>query len=144
MVDVVRLGDGIHDGELQRVREIPLRLVLRTEMAVAEEEQDVRGLRDRLAPCNEEWRREGRAPRVLHEAHHRRDAAAFFLGKARDVDVVRAAFLEREAHELAASLDLGPVVQKVFHGASMKIGDRPHFPQNRGQTLNQAKAKTRV
>src|SRR5690606_28186361 len=65
----------------------------------------------------QERRRERRALDVVpfEEALEGRHTAAVLLGNERDIDVVRARLLERETHELAATLDSGPVVELINH-----------------------------
>src|SRR5205814_6814003 len=56
-----------------------------------------------------------RGPFAGHELHHGVGAVA---AAARDVDIIGAALLQRQADELAASLDFRPVVKLVAHGGS--------------------------
>ena len=65
MMDVVRLGDHVGDGELELVADSRPRAVGRAEMTLAEEEQDVRGLGDAQLAGDEIGRREGAVARAL-------------------------------------------------------------------------------
>src|SRR5262249_4537566 len=78
--------------------------------------QDVGGLRDDELAGSQERRRIRRAQRarVVHELHHRLDAT---LAAARHVDVIGAGLLEREPDELAATLNVRPIVGFVAHRA---------------------------
>ena len=110
MVGVVDLADEVGDRELDMARLGAQRLVAGHEAEPRSEEgEDVRGLRHDGAPDPHERRREGqRAPLLpVEEVQHRRRAAL----RPRDVDVVGAGLLEREADELAAALDHRPVVE---------------------------------
>src|SRR5438876_232738 len=100
------------------MRPEPPRLARRGEtVAIAEEQQDVRGLADEEATRLEERRRK-RRPLGLLVAEQREHRA---LVVARDVDIVGAGLFERQAHELAASLDGGPVIELVAHGSSQSV-----------------------
>src|SRR3954464_7400814 len=111
MMDVVRFGDDGGDGELKRLREMAAGLVPWAEMAVAEDEQDVRGLRDAEVARDEIGRRERghvRAPR--HVLDHGRVAFP-----ARAVAIGDGAGLERQPHELAAAGYPRPIPEIVAH-----------------------------
>ena len=63
-----------------------------------------------------------RAAAALQHLGHRRDAAPR-AALARHVDIGRAGLFEREAHELAAALNAGPVIEFVGHGgAPLSLG----------------------
>src|SRR5262249_50162922 len=76
-------------------------------------EEDVGGLREPQFAGLEERRRERRRchAAAAHQIHH----VVFALAVTRDVDVIGARLLEREPHELAAALDLRPVIELIAH-----------------------------
>ena len=116
MVRIVNLDDQIGDAELELVRPKPCRFVARRQIqARAEIKQDICGLRDdEPAGFEERWRkRRTRAALFVDDLHHRRHAGLAFA--ARDIDIVGAAFLQRQPDELAAPLDRRPVVKLVAH-----------------------------
>src|SRR5438132_1236231 len=102
------------EGELQVVQPEPVGLAPgRKAQAGAEVEEDVRGLGDQQLAGAQERRRERRSldRRALQQTLHRPHAAR----TARNVDVIGARVLEREADELAAALNGGPVIERVSH-----------------------------
>ena len=112
----MHFGHQVSDGQLQLQRLHPPRCGLRHQIQRrAEEVQDRGNLRNDLATGLQERRREGlRAFAVaLQERLHHRIAV-----HPRHVDVVGAGILQRQAHELAAALDAGPVIQRVLHGSA--------------------------
>src|SRR5438094_7707227 len=114
MVRVVYFDQPVADRELLLVQPEPRRVALRREpQARREPVQDHRRLRnDQLSRAQErrrEWPILDRA--AFHEVHHGSHA----FRPPRDVDIVRARILEREADEFAAALDRGPVVELVSH-----------------------------
>src|SRR6267378_862201 len=114
VMGIVHLDQPVGDGELQLVQPQPAGLAPgRKAQAGPEVEEDVRGLRDQQLARAQERRRERRPldRRALEHVLHRLHAAR----TTRDVDVVGARVLEREADELAAALDGRPVIERVFH-----------------------------
>ena len=87
-------------------------------MAPAQEEQDVRSLRDdEIASLQIRRRERDRARmRPVERFPERLFAAAFVLGQPCDVHVRYRCVLERETNELAAPGNRRPVVQLVFIG----------------------------
>src|SRR5262249_31792438 len=106
-------------GQLQLVGPKPAGIVTRRQaQPLAQIEQDIRRLRDQLPAGLQNRDREGYAfhTACFEHTENRRDAAAPALRDQRDVHVLRAGLLQREAHEFTASLDARPVVQLVAHG----------------------------
>jgi hypothetical protein len=123
MVAVVHLDHPVHDRQLLGVKLGATGFVHGREPQLgAEVVQDRGRLRDdELARLQERRRKRAlRREQALHACHALRGA--------RDVDVARAGVFEGEAHELAAPLDLGPVIQLVFHGASPEAPPLPPTP----------------
>src|SRR2546426_3030683 len=114
VMGVVHLGQPVGDGELQLVQSQPAGLAPGGKaQAGPEVEEDVRGLGDQQLTGAQERRRERRSldGRALEQVLHRLHAAR----TARNVDVIGARVLEREADELAAPLDGRPVIERVSH-----------------------------
>ena len=111
---VVDLDHQIGDGELKLVHPEFAGFGLRREgVTGAEIEQDVGGMADDELARFQERRRKGRRALVsLHHPHHRSRATR----AARNVVVSRPRFLQRQPYIFTAALDLGPVVELVFHG----------------------------
>ena len=135
MVRVVRLGHHVGDGQLQLVRPEPVGLA-----DAREPEARARGTagsrRSGRRRCR---RRPGTAARTAAAgcpdrpgvAQRRLTAASRRL--ARHVDIGRAGSLERQADELAAALDRGPIVELVSHASlrrtsrwGMRLGHALH------------------
>ena len=113
---VVRLADEVGDRELELIDPEPHRVLARGEiLARAQKEKNVGGLADEKLAAFEERRSEWRMRDALavEQRQHRRHAV--LARPARDVDIVRAGFFEREAHEFAAALDVGPVIEFIAH-----------------------------
>ena len=110
---VMRFDDQVGERELELMRPQSPRLGLGREVvAFAEEQQDVRGLRDKALAGLEEWRRKGRICDVaLEQCEH----ARFAFGGTGDIDVTCASLFEREPHKFAASLNRSPVIELVAH-----------------------------
>ncbi len=116
VMGVVRLADEVGDRELELIDPEPHRLLARGEiLARAQKEKNVGGLADEELAAFEERRSEWRMRDALavEQRQHRRHAV--LARPARDVDIVRAGFFEREAHEFAAALDVGPVIELIAH-----------------------------
>src|SRR2546422_2094828 len=114
VMGVVHLGQPVGDGELQLVQPQPAGLAPGGKaQAGPEVEEDVRGLGDQQLTGAQERRRERRSldGRALEHVLHRLHAAR----TARNVEVIGARVLEREADELAAPLDGRPVIERVSH-----------------------------
>src|SRR5262249_45708276 len=62
-----------------------------------------------------------------------RSAAALAFRLAGDIDVVGPRLFKRKAHELAASLDTGPVVELIGHRESRSQRQTGHTREKRGQ-----------
>ena len=123
MMRVMNLNQEIRDRELQLVHPQTATLVPRREsMTSAEKQQDV----GRLAndePTGLQKRRCERRMRdafAVQKAHQRRDTEAL-AALACNIHVVRASVLEREPHELAATLDLWPVKKPIRHTATPRV-----------------------
>ena len=135
MMRVVDFHHQVGDGELQLMRPQPPGLVLRREAEPRPEiEQDVRGLRDDVLAGFQDRRRERRMlfALALHEGDVRLAAAL-----ARDVDIVGAGLLQREADEFAAPLDGRPVIEFVAHGFASRLGNSviPRYAHAASATL---------
>src|SRR6267143_2619139 len=114
VMGIVHLDQPVGDGELQLVQPQPAGLALgRKAETGSEVEQDVRGLGDQQLARAQDRRRERRSldRRALQHLLHRSHAAH----TTRNIDVIGARVLEREANELAAALDGRPVIELVFH-----------------------------
>jgi hypothetical protein len=112
VVGIVNLNDEVGDGELQLMRpQAPAIAARRKPVTHAQKKQDICRLPDDELAAFEERRREWRMldARAVKQRHHRRHAAAS-ARPARDIDVSLSKLFKREADELAASLDGGPVV----------------------------------
>ena len=86
-------------------------------------------MRDEDVAVAQERRREGGERPLAHQGRHRLDAAPGPMA-ARDIDIIGARLLERQADEFAAALDAGPVEEFVGHRLSPSIAlPRPaHSP----------------
>ena len=107
-------GDEIRERQLELVHEQASGAIARREaMPFSDEEEDVRRLRnEHAAGLEERWRERGTGKaRIVEDRLHALHAGL----AARDVDVRCGRFLEGETHELAASLDGGPVEELVAH-----------------------------
>ncbi len=106
----------------------PLRLRLRREAEPRSQVvQDQRGLRDDQRAGAQERRRKHLV--ALHLQHHRLHAPR----PARDIDVIGARVLEREADEFAPPLDARPVVELVFHSTAGLSGSSLGFTAPAGK-----------
>jgi hypothetical protein len=120
MMRIVSLNDEIRDRELQLVNPQATALLFgRKAMTSAEKQKDVGRLADDEAPRLQKRRRERRMSDVptVQKAHERGDSQAF-AGPARDVDILGGPLLERESHELTATLDLWPIKKPIRHTAT--------------------------
>ena len=116
VVSVKGLEVEIEDGELQLMGPKPSRLIRRREFqALAEEEKNVRRLRDQPLPHLQDRRCEGRSRDAAGGEDLENRWHAPGLRQDRHVVVVRTGFLECQADELTASLDAGPVIELVGH-----------------------------
>src|SRR5271165_860550 len=111
---IVDLDDEVRNRELQLVSPPPACHALRCELKPrAEKLQNIRGLPDQEPPGLQYWGREGRRVRaVVQHAHHGGNPGTM-AGFARDIDIPRGAFFERQSHEFTATLDRGPIVELV-------------------------------
>ena len=115
MVAVVDLGHQVGDRELQLQGLQARRLVGGHEIELRPQGvEDVGDLGDHPRAGHQERRRE-RARTVALAVEKRLQGGVAV--DARDIDIGGAGVLERQPHELAASLDAGPVVKPVGHGA---------------------------
>src|SRR5271165_1128813 len=114
---VVNLDQKIHHRELQLVRPQPAGLALRREAVPrAEILQNIGGLADQQPPGLQKRRRQGRSrSTAIQYGHHCRDAGPV-AGFTRHIAVLRAALFHRQAHEFAAALNRGPIVEFINHG----------------------------
>src|SRR5206468_9393770 len=104
----------------------------RQTMALAEEQEDVRGLRDNELPRLEKRRRKRRSRNAL--VVETREHQIFAVVRASDIDIARTGFLERKPDEFAASLNRRPIVQFVGHGGRLTVARRKtpdHSPNPR-------------
>src|SRR5208283_3640026 len=88
-------------------------------VAGPEELQNIRRLADEQPPRSQE-RRGKRWPRgiaAVHEPQHLGNPRTF-AAFTRHVPVARARRLQRQSHELAATLDRRPVIELISHGAT--------------------------
>jgi hypothetical protein len=111
---VVGFDHEIRDGELKLIDPQPPGVAFRRKpVTSAEEGEDVRGLADQQIARLQERRRKRRMSGRLspHQLFQFRHAAL----AARDIDIVRARFFQREPHEFAATLNLRPVIELVAH-----------------------------
>ena len=113
---VVDLDHKVNERELQMLR-LPPRVPVRGEpVPLAEVCADGCSLADVQVTVLQDRRRKGRRADIvaLEKLHERAHAATFVVGEPRDVHVLSNRVFEHEAHELAAPLDSGPVVQPIF------------------------------
>src|SRR5712671_99802 len=124
----------IEDGELQLMGPQPAWFIRRREtQSRAQEQQDIRRLRDELRAGLEDRRGKWRARDVsaFEYSQNCGHAAALRLWQDGHIDVAGAGFFQREAYEFTASLDARPVIELVGHkrfspGAEPKqCGTRP-------------------
>jgi len=92
-------------------------------VARSEIEQDIGGLPDHEFSGFQKRRRK-RRPAVarFHHPHHRGHTAL----AARDVDIVGAGILQREADIFAAALNARPVIEFIAHGESFVASPLQH------------------
>ena len=133
VVGVVGLDHEVGDGELELIDPQPLFLLTWSQvLACAQKEKNIGGLADEELAAFEERRREWRmrdAPAVEQRQHRRH---AVLAGPARDVDIIGAGCFERQAHEFAAPLDVGPVIELIAH--------EDHSPRGRDILSSRASA----
>jgi len=115
---VVRFHHQIGNGQFQLMRIQASGFAVRHQrVARTEPEQDFRGLRDDQAPRFQKRRR--KRPRTWPlAAQERQDGVVALL--ACDVGVIRAGVFQRQAHEFAAALDAGPVIELIAHGVLLR------------------------
>src|SRR5215468_984974 len=113
VVAVVNLNQKIGDRQLQLVCPQAGRILARCQsVAGADEEQDIRGLRDDLLTCFEERRRKGRglepgSIELLEQWRYARTAGYIGVGDA--------GLLERQANEFPAALNVRPIIKLIGH-----------------------------
>src|SRR5690349_10109085 len=116
MMGIVNLFDKVRDRELKLMRPEASRLILgREAMTRPQIEEDVRSLADQEPASLQE--RRSKWPiffALAFEQRHDRTVASL----PPDVAVIGTRRLEREPDVLAASLDLGPIVELISHGGS--------------------------
>ena len=111
MMGVMDFGDKVRDRKLELMRPEPAGFPRwREPVAGAQEQQDVRGLADQQAAGLQKGRSEGRR-RDLAAVEKAEHGARFPVS--RHVFILDTGLFERQAHELAASLDGGPVIELV-------------------------------